>query len=561
MQTVIAWIKTKRVMYLVATTLFLLCVAQAGAVALAQDIAQPAGPKSVLFNVMEIRVIGNSLLQKQDIERVLYPFLGESKSFDEIEAARLALESYYKDRGYPTVLVDIPEQDVQQGMVKLKVIEAKINRFKISGSRYFSVQNLRKDIPALSEGGVLYLPEFQQQIAYLNSNSPDRVLTPILRPGRVPGTVEVELKVKDKLPLHGKFEINDRYSANTSRLRTSASIQYGNLWQKSHSVSFQYQTSPKETEEVRVLMGTYVAPFKESNYTLAAYAVHSNSDVAATDTVTVIGKGNVFGMRLVFPPILEALGMHNFEIGVDYKDFGDNTKINGIDAGNTPIEYYNFNVQYTGNKTRQRGYTRFNISASFGVSALNEKIIDCLGTGTDRLEQFKCKRNGAKSNYAYLRAGVEIEERVGPGYGLFFSLVGQLADSPLISNEQFSIGGATTVRGYRESERVGDDGLMGTLELRSPFFLARKNRYIQSLYYLMFMDSAVVRNRKPLEGESVKWQLRSMGAGIRLLAFRALSAELDWAYVQRDSEQHGRVTEPEIKKGDSRVHFLVNYRF
>ncbi|WP_312030655.1 ShlB/FhaC/HecB family hemolysin secretion/activation protein [Methylosinus sp. H3A] len=44
----------------------------------------------------------------------------------------------------------------------------------------------------------------------------------------------------------------------------------------------------------------------------------------------------------------------------------------------------------------------------------------------------------------------------------------RIADGPLASSEQISVGGLDTVRGYLESEVLGDTGAAGTVELRQP---------------------------------------------------------------------------------------------
>ena len=80
------------------------------------------GAEDAQFNVWEFRVLGNTVLPNIDIERVVYPFLGEAKSLNDVEAARKMLETVYHDRGYGTVFVDIPEQDVGAGIVRLKVV-------------------------------------------------------------------------------------------------------------------------------------------------------------------------------------------------------------------------------------------------------------------------------------------------------------------------------------------------------------------------------------------------------------------------------------------------------
>jgi len=129
------------------------------------------------FDVMEYRVEGNNVLQAIDIERAVYPFLGERKTIKDVEAAREALEKAYHDKGYLTVLVNIPEQRVSRGVVTLNVTEAPVGRLRIVGSRYFSLGYIRDTVPALAEGSVPNFPEVQKQLAQVNRSS-DRRVTP-----------------------------------------------------------------------------------------------------------------------------------------------------------------------------------------------------------------------------------------------------------------------------------------------------------------------------------------------------------------------------------------------
>ena len=80
----------------------------------------------------------------------------------------------------------------------------------------------------------------QRQLADLNRQTPDRAITPVLRAGRYAGTVDLELKVEDELPFHGSLEVNDRYTADTTELRSSLTLGYDNLWQRAHTASLQY---------------------------------------------------------------------------------------------------------------------------------------------------------------------------------------------------------------------------------------------------------------------------------------------------------------------------------
>src|SRR5262252_350201 len=166
------------------------CMLAAARAGLAQ---QPA--EEPTFDILEYRVEGNSVLPKLAIERAVYPHLGEKKRIGDVEKARVALEKAYRDAGYATVVVNVPQQKVDKGVVVLQVIEGRIERVRITGSRYYSQGSILERLGAAEPSEVPNLPEVSKQIDRLNT--PDRRVTPLLRPGTAPGTTELELKVSD----------------------------------------------------------------------------------------------------------------------------------------------------------------------------------------------------------------------------------------------------------------------------------------------------------------------------------------------------------------------------
>jgi hemolysin activation/secretion protein len=255
--------------------------------------ATPSGDTAAqnLFDVWEYRVSGNTLLEQTDIERLLYAHLGEHQGMAAVEEARQALEARYRDAGYPTVLVDIPEQDVSNGVVRLKVTEGRIDRLRITGARYYANGRIRAQLPALAAGDVPHLPTLQEELGRFNQRSADRSVTPVTRAGRTPGTVEFELQVKDRVPVHASLELDNRYTLDTSKLRLNASLGYANLWQRDHSLTLNYQISPDAPDQVRVLVGTYLLRPLSSRNVFAFYGVDSNSDVATVGDINVLGNG------------------------------------------------------------------------------------------------------------------------------------------------------------------------------------------------------------------------------------------------------------------------------
>lgn len=510
--------------------------------------AAPSAP--VTFDLWELRVEGNSLLPITDIERTLYPHLGAGKRIDDVESARRALEQQYRDAGYPAVLVDIPEQDANSGVVRLKVTEGHIDTLRITGARYFSLDRMRARVSALAEGNTLQLNAAQAQIGVLNQASADRTITPVLRPGKTPGTVEVELKVKDQLPLHGALELNDRYSAQTSKLRLNASLSYDNLWQREHGLSLAYQTAPEDTNAVRVWSGTYVARLPRSSTMLAAYAVNSQSDTATVGTLAVTGRGNIAGLRAIVPLASDPANSRSISLGLDYKNFKESVTLQGADALNTPIDYYVFAAQFSGSRQTPARVLRYGAGVNFGIRGLDRDRIDCVG---QPLDEFECKRHGARANFAVLRANLDWTAELFPAWHAFARLDGQASHAPLISNEQFSAGGADSVRGYTESQQLGDAGLVSTLELRWSGLAARWPERVQELYFALFADGAALRVNDPLAEQESSHELASAGVGARLNGFNGFNLALDAARVFKPSG--------EVKAGAARAHFRIEYTF
>ena len=499
----------------------------------------PEAPRETenVFDVLEYQIEGNNVLPTLAIEQAVYPHLGEKKTIKDVEAARLSLENTYHDAGYLTALVDIPEQDTKTGVIRLKVTEATVERLKVSGAHYFSLGRIKQRVPALAEGGVPYFPDVQTQLADVG-HARDRQVTPVLRAGRTPGKVEVELKVTDQLPLHGSFELNNRQSTNTSALRAVASLHYDNLWQRDHSIALQYQTAPEKPSEAQVWSLSYVIP-GANNTAYALYAVRSRSNVAAVGAFNALGKGNYYGARWIKP--LRSINdySHNLSLGIDYKDSLDSV-IGGADTMNTPITYTPLIAQYTSSlRWSEEALTQFDIAANFNIRGLRNNG-----------REFADKRFAAQANYFYLRGGVQHTQPLPGKFSLFAKFDGQSASGPLISNEEFTAGGAESVRGYLESEALGDNGVHGSLELRSPFF---NYGLLEQVQALAFIEGARLTVQEALPTQQSRFLLASAGFGLRFKAFKNLTFTADLARAFKSLTA--------TQSGDYRLHARVVYEF
>ena len=534
--------------------LCLVAVALAHAEGTPQDAAvagtaRPEAATQPAFAILEYRIEGNTVLPAPTVERVVYPHLGEGRTIADVEQARKSLEAAYHKAGYSTVFVDIPEQDVVNGVVRLRVTEGRVGRVRVTGSRYYSLGRIRAQVPALAPGAVPYLPDVQQQMGAVNRAAADRQVTPVFRAGRTPGTVDVELKVRDESPLHASLEANNRYSANTTHTRASAQLRYDNLWQREHSLSLQYQTAPENTDEVRVASATYLFRADDSDHLTALYAVHSRSNVAVVGDISVIGTGDIVGVRRIVPLPPGGRLFHSLSLGADIKDF-DESILQGADDVQTPIRYVPLSLSYNGGLAGEKVANQFSAALNFSLRSLSDKKVDCLGQEVD---QFECKRYLARPNYLYLRADYRRTQKLPHGMSWLARFGGQLAGRPLISNEQYSVGGADSVRGYLESERLGDDGWQAGLEWRSDSFAGEMSPGLSELRFLIFTEAAALNINEALPDQPTRYRLAGSGAGLRFGAGKYLKGEADWARAHKD----GAVT----RKGDDRMHFRLEAGF
>jgi hemolysin activation/secretion protein len=494
-----------------------------------QDTAQSANaqPAQPLFDIYEYKIEGNSRLAELDIARAVTPFLGEGKTLSEVEAARAGLQKAYHEAGYLTVVVSIPEQNVDSGVVALQVVEAEVERLRVKGSEYHTLSGIKERVPELAEGNVPNFPKMQQELAALN-RAADLKATPILRAGKLPGKVEVQLDIDDQLPLHGSVDYSNRQSPNTTAQRLSASVRYDNLWQRRHSLGLTLQTSPENSEEVRVAAGTYVLPVGSAGDALSTYAVVSRSkfaNLANSPGLGVLGNADIVGLRYAMPlPGLNSYS-HYLSFGADYKNIKQSVVVAGAGDVTTPITYLPLAATYTGNWLGQRSTTSLDAAVTLGVR----------GLFGNRNSEFAAKRAGASANFFVLRTGLQRTETFGR-WTLSGKLEVQLASGPLVSNEQYNAGGAESVRGYLEGERTGDHALRASVELRTPQFKPAGETSPWRLTGLAFFDAARLRTEHAVFPQPRFESLRGAGFGLRLAAPRGLMFELDAAHALDDAD-------------------------
>jgi len=522
-------------------------------------------PAEIVFRISEYQVEGNTVLPSEKIKEVVSGYLGPKQHLKDVDQARLALEKAYRDAGYPTVLVVVPEQTIENGVVRLTVVESKLGEVKITGNRNFSEKEILQRLPSLKEDILIYEPTLLEELKEANTN-PDLSITPVLALGQKPGTVDLELAVRDRLPLHASLEWNNQGTPNTPSQRLNASIQFTNVFNRDQILTFQTTQTP-HGGDVQVYGLSYVIPLKRSGRTIAVYGAISRSKsvldgsslVVSPGSVNVAGNGDVVGGRYVFPIGTSEKMTQQVSLGVDYIRLDESDAVFpgqiGTAAVTSPVNYSPLSVIYTALRLDGGGTTKFSASLKGYIAGMvpgGDK--DDFGGDPSDPSNKPGNREGSTGTFAVLRGGVERIQDLPKGFALSLKADGQLASEPLIPAEEYFAGGVETVRGYLESEELGDDAVHGTVELFTPMLPALlPDPFKENLRFTAFYDIAYLWVKDAPAGQVDHHQLSGTGFGVRLKLTDYFQARTDLAWALNDAT----IT----RSGDLFVHFSLKAIF
>lgn len=501
--------------------------------------ATEAADNAPKVDINEYIVRGNSVLDARTIELAVTPYLGPQRTMKDVENARDALLSAYNARGYQSVYVDLPEQQVTGGVVYLQVNETKVGRVRVVGAQYNSPLEVRDQVPALKEGQVPDFNQAQAELTALNRSAKRQVM-PLVKQGALPGTMDVDLKVDDSSPWRASAGLNNDYSADTKELRATASIGYDNLWQLGHSISLSFFGTPEDLNQTKVWSGSYTAPIRNSNWTLDASAYSSDSTVSTVGGTTVLGKGNAVGFKATYTVPNTGNWWHTMSVGVDFKNNEEALQLGGT-GDKVPLKYAPITLAYMGFVQNERSQYSLGVTMIAGTRSL-------FGYGSDE-KAFRYKRYEASPSFMVLKGDLngsynfENESQVG------FRFSGQITDSPLVSGEQIAAGGMNSVRGYLSAETTGDYGVVGSLELRSKP-LTYFNPWVESWRVYAFADASRLKLRDPLIEQQALFSLASVGLGTSFRLGEQVSGRVDIGYPLKSG--------PRTEKHDTRVNFSLN---
>ncbi len=497
--------------------IFAVALVATNSVAVAQDVAIPA-PK---FDIQRFEVVGDSVLGADAVQRLVGPYAGKQKDFSDVQRALEALEGAYRDLGYGVIQVQLPEQDITRGVVRFNIIQPKIGKVIVDGNQNFSTDNVRRSLPSVKEGETPNSIEIARNLQ-LAAEHPIKQTSVLLRSGASEGLVDVNVRVKDDKPWRLVGTLDNTGTSDTGYLRLGIGYQHSNLFDRDHTLSLQYITSPSKLDQVSIYGFGYRIPYYRLNSSLDLYGGYSDVDSGLVGNLfNVSGKGTIAGMRWnYYLPKWQDVE-HRVYLGLDYRAFQNNVTLGGI--GFVPdITVHPVSVGYAGLKRMTASEWAFNGSISTNIPGGND----------GKQEDFDRTRFNATDNYVILRAGTSFSHAFRNDWQSRIALHGQYTRDSLIPGEQFGIGGNDTVRGYLPREAANDKGYAAQLEVFTPNFAERAGLSDKWRTRVVgFYDFGSVSRNNTLPGELGGKYLASTGLGLRLSYGKSVSLRIDIAQI------------------------------
>jgi len=311
---------------LLALCLLLLCVSSLHA----QPAAEPR------FAISAFVVEGNTVIEQEELGARVAPFIGPQRAFSDIQDAALAIATAYRERGYEAVRVLIPEQDIRTGVVRLRVVEARVRRIRVEGNRHFDEAQVRASLPALRESEPPNTREISANVSLANE-SPVRQAHVAFEAAPEAGAIDAVVRVTDESPVRGGAFLDNSGNASTGHYRAGVSFMHADVAGADHVLNVQLVTSPTQYDDVMIVGAGYRAPLYEPNLLLEVYGGRSDVNSGTLqDLFSVSGSGALLGVRLT--RALPRIGRyeHKAAMGVEWKAFENDVVLLGTSGTLVP---------------------------------------------------------------------------------------------------------------------------------------------------------------------------------------------------------------------------------
>jgi hemolysin activation/secretion protein len=469
---------------------------------------QEAKPSEVRVTIKGFRIDGNKSLSEELIKESLKPWLGQTVAFQDLQKAADTVAALYQTQG-KLAQVSVPPQKITDGIIILKVLEAKLGAVHIdmpNGPSRFTEDRARRyvtDANRLSE--IVQTQNIERSIYILNETPGIAVATQI-EPGKNEGDVDLRVTLVDTKPVRGKLEANNYGSRSTGMGQRIVNFIFDNPGSYGDQISLSNIKSSGSDYSI----GSYSLPIGSDGLRLGmtgSYLDYENVGEFAfpKNTAAGFGRAKTVGVNLSYPLLRSPAANANITTGADRKMYINKAVASG--ATNSDYRIENMTLGLTGNR-----FDGWGGGGVFAGSALLTKGRLIINSGSPANFGVNTPTTFTKINLSASRNQQIVPDKT----VLSVSVSGQMASVDLDSAERFYLGGPFGVRAYPGSQAGGAQGGMINIELQQQL----ENKFVATAFY----DAGFVqqfRNKQTyvsnLAGTNAanSYSLRGAGVGLK----------------------------------------------
>lgn len=523
------------------------------------------------INIKQFNFEGNTVFTDAELLQIIPESDRPPRTLtaERLQHIRNLITQFYVDKGYINSGAILPDQQVQDGVVTLKIIEGQIIRLNVEGTKGLRPSYIETRVKG-RQGEVLNVDNVQEHLQLLQQDPLIQNLNAELGPGAQLGEAILNLQITEERPFEFQLSLNNHRSPSIGAYRGELEFWHRNLtgaFGHQFGVGDTLYLSYGLTKGLDDYTVRYEFPLHRDDTTLTLLWDRSESDVIEEPfkQIDVASQAKTIAGILSYsvPSYKSTRGELKFGLRAEKrvsKTFLLDRPFSfspGVQDGESHLSVIRFSQDWVNRSVNHVLAAHF--SENFGMdmwdATINEdgspdaKFITLIG-------QFQWV--GRLSTIPFLSENLQKHEKFQAGQ-FIFHIDGQFSNEDLLPIEKFSIGGSATVRGYRENYLTRDNGLISSLEVRFPIYKRvipsiSKNPEDGWLYVTPFIDYGRSWNVDS-ETPSPK-SISSVGLGLRYNPGEAFQAALYWGKALREPE------EPEEEDlQDKGWHFEMSVKF
>lgn len=490
--------------------------------------SNPARADADSFEITRFAVEGNTVLPQRLIDATLAPLLGKGRDFSHVQLALEALDNAYREQGYNAVHVSVPEQSLNRGVVRLRVVEIRVGSMRIEGNAVFDEANIRRSLPGLRPGRTPNIHEVAANLKLANDNPAKRTSVQFRESAGTDGRSSLDVLVRTTGSKAWKLNLSlDNAGGGTGTMATGSTragiaYQHANVAGLDHVARLQFTTSLEQPGKVSSHAAAYRIPLYQLGDSLDFFAGYSDAGSGPTSIdsfdLNTRGSGTMLAAR--YNQHLRQVGDLESRLiyGINHRAYRNDAPLPGMPADHR-IAVQPLSLGYAGRWLPDSGELAFRFGLAHNLPG---------GSGAADLDR---ARAGADARYTLMRYGASLRLNLSAEWRLSLIATGQHTHDRLVWPEQFTLGGARSVRGFREADIAGDKGHALTAELQTSELCAGNLPLGARCRLAAFYDTGRVTRNGALPGEDTRSSIASAGLGLRLNMGPDVSLHIDYARV------------------------------